>query len=445
MKKLTLLVASFAMGVASVFAFTPSGTPLTGTEGTADTRTGWQTEFTFGDALAAQWGQYRVDVAGWDTTYNVVAITVADASDFRYSIHNNAEDLGVVTGEFWLDQTNAKAAKLVDSASVVTEAGKTTYYINFASAGVDACVGLNFMTNNGGTIYSVAWYKGDVDPTVEPAWKSKDGTVKLYGELKVGGYKFQHEDFGSMEIGEITYYDSDNYAKDSYWYDTFKKDWVKTGYPAINQNFTFALQATAKEVEEFMDYQTETPDEVQPTIAIHSWVAGGTDDEQSGDCRLERVAADKYIYAAEMNFSELKGEQGGLMSNHFESKPITNNAGETISTNEFWFNVTIAFFGDETAVGEAAAWWACTTNTNCIWMAPALAQGETLPAADQDWIGKTGCSFLGGIKSFGNGSGIEDVIANSIESGKTIKTIVDGNVVIVKGDAVYSILGEKIK
>lgn len=445
MKKLTLLVAGLAMGLASAFAFTPSGTPLVGTEGTNGTNQGWQTSFTFGTPVAAGWGQYRVDVAGWNSNFTVLAITVADASDFRFSIHNNATDGGAVTGEFWLNQENPKKAPLVDEESIVTAEGKTTYYINFASTGVEDCIGINIMTNEGGTIYGAEWYQAEVDPTVQPKWSSKDNSVNLYGELKVGGYVFQREDFGYIEDGGEIYYDADNYAKESYWYNTFANNWVKTGYPAINQNFTFALEAKAQEVKDFMDYQTEDPENVQPTIAIHTWVAGGTADEQSGDCRLERVAADKYVYAADMNFSQLKGSQGGLMNPLFETKTITNNNGEVISEKEFWFNVTIAFFGDETAVGETAAWWACTTGTNCLWMAPALAEGETLPAANEEWIEKTGCSLTAGVAPFTPSTGIEDVIADSIESGKAIKAIIDGNVVIVKGDEVFSILGAKIK
>jgi len=44
-----------------------------------------------------------------------------------------------------------------------------------------------------------------------------------------------------------------------------------------------------------------------------------------------------------------------------------------------------------------------------------------------------------------SGTGIADVIADSIESGKAVKAIENGQVVIVKDGAVYSILGEKIK
>ena len=70
---------------------------------------------------------------------------------------------------------------------------------------------------------------------------------------------------------------------------------------------------------------------------------------------------------------------------------------------------------------------------------------DVMPAASQDWIDRVGTNLTAGINAFGTTTGIEDVIADSIESGKAIKSIIDGNVVIVKGDEVFSILGAKIK
>lgn len=431
MKKLTLLVAGLAMGLASAFAFTPSGTALTGTEGTATTRTGWQTEFSFGNAVAAEWGQYRIDVAGWDAEYNVLAITVADASDFRYSIHNDPADLGAVTGEYWLDQTNGKKAPLVDEQSVVTADGKTTFYINFAKANVTACVGINIMTNNGGTIYSVNWFKGgEQDSSEEPIWVSAlDPDVKVFASQAADGYNISDE-----EMAEHPEY-LDLYDHTFYWYDSYAKAWIYD-YPAINQNFTFAVEAS-EGLKKFCDYKIN--DDVYATLAAHYW--SFTDpDNHNVDFRFDRIPG-TYVYAVDLNAAQMKDYKNESLN--------WEGPNADVHYNKMWFKVVIAFMGNPVDEGENAC-WTDLTGTLEIRYAEALPTAQSV-AFDNDWAmahaakdENTAC-ITDGVAPFGTSTGIADVIADSIESGKAIKAIIDGNVVIVKGDEVFSILGAKIK
>ena len=137
-----------------------------------------------------------------------------------------------------------------------------------------------------------------------------------------------------------------------------------------------------------------------------------------------------------MNASALKGKQGGAFA--------IGTCGADPSLSEIWFNVTLAFLGDETSEGEMAAWGTTITGTLNLNFKAAKAVADVMPAVDEDWSEKVGNNLVAGVNAFNSTTGIEEIIADSIKSGKAVKAILNGQVVIVKEGAVYNVLGAKL-
>lgn len=422
MKKLTLLVAGLAMGLASAFAASGPCAEANSIEGvfTSENLTAFGTEWQGGGAH--RYGD--VTFSGYTADYNWFKVVLAgDPACLRI------DDSGVAA--FWnADNSLGGALILADfSDELVKDGTEVTLWYDINAAGLSAAFENGAITIAFGdwgdgtavTVKSMAVY--DKDPNcqseqgeAQPQWESQDGSVKIF-KLNVDG----------------NIMDDLSFPNPIYWYDTYANAW-KEEYPAVNQNFTFAIEAKDDQAKAFCDYAGAG--EAIPTFGIHTWdLNGGLANEQSGDFRVQRI--DDYIYGADMNASAMKGKQGGAYT--------MGVCGADESLAEFWFNVTIAFIGDEVAAGETEAWWSATTTTKNLNFKAAMPTADVMPAIDADWAELVGCSLTAGVNAFGSTTGIEDVIADSIESGKAIKAIIDGNVVIVKGDEVYSILGAKIK
>ena len=166
--------------------------------------------------------------------------------------------------------------------------------------------------------YSAMFFSSDS----EYRWVSKDGSVKIY-QIDVDG-----------NIKDNNDNDPNNCHEHIYWYDTYALAW-KEEYPAVNQNFTFAIEAKSAATKAFCDYKGAG--DAIPTFGIHIYDIYDSGDFKgiydSGDFKMERI--DGYIYGVDMNASAMMGEQGVKMGNR--SLP---------------FNVYLAFIGDETAAGE---------------------------------------------------------------------------------------------
>ena len=426
MKKLTLLVAGLAMGLASAFAASAPCAEATASNGAYYTYNGSIEGDVVGKALAnnAQhnWG-------------DMVFPNAAGFNFLKVEYTGDLTSLRFDNGKKFVDNA---IAEFSDDASDATEAQKTIW-LDLGAMGVKLnddgqgnakndsplVYGSDGENTNTFTIVSLTAY--DKDPNcsseqgeADPVWTSQDGSVKVY-KINVDGY-----DFGDVE-----------HPNPCYWYNTYANAWMED-YPAANQNFTFAIEAKDDENKAFCDYAGAG--DAIPSFGVHIWDFRGeaqakdqTNPKQSGDFRVERI--NEYVYGVDMNVSTLKAdfifEQGVC--------------GADPSMSEIWFNVTLAFIGDETAAGETGAWGTTNTGTLNLDLKAAMPTADVMPAASQDWIDRVGTNLTAGINAFGTTTGIEDVIADSIESGKAIKAIIDGNVVIVKGDEVFSILGAKIK
>lgn len=414
MKKLTLLVAGLAMAAFSAFADPSVGgaynVPVpeaaqnfTGTEGYAY-------------------------IAGIDLTY-----PTGDATDYKWMKIVASGNLSTFRiehaagkGEGWLLQSNANAYKIITGETAPTDdqvanANHLTVWIDLGARQMEGATTLHLHQGGAGgtgtiSIEEIVLYNEGPSGEISYAWESQDGSVKL-NKIDVNGNIMEDLSFPNP----------------IYWYDTYANAWMED-YPAINQNFTFAIEAKDADTKAFCDYAGAG--EAIPTFGIHTWdLNGGLANEQSGDFRVQRI--DDYIYGADMNASAIKGAQGGA----FE----IGVCGADESLAEFWFNATITFIGDEVAAGETEAWWKVITGTFNLNFKAALPTADVMPAIDAEWAETVGATLTAGVNAFGSTTGIEDVIADSIESGKAIKAIIDGNVVIVKGDEVFSILGAKIK
>ena len=204
------------------------------------------------------------------------------------------------------------------------------------------------------------------------AWSSKDGTVQL-SNINVEG-NIVNDPLKPNPI---------------YWYDTYKKEW-KDDYPAVNQNFTFAVEAKDDATKAFCDYNTNVAG-IMPTLGIHIWDKnGGSSKEQSGDFNMERI--DGYIYGVDMNASAMIGNRGGA----FEFGVCSTNN----SLSEIWFLVTSAFIGNETSVGEQFAWFSVITDTKNLDFKAPLAVADVMPDIDSEWAyDNENCNLIGGVAS----------------------------------------------
>ena len=409
MKKLTLLVVGLAMGVASVFAEDVS----------------WDNYNTpIGGSVYAYAGYASVS-----SINNANKLTITYSGDIYQIRLETAE--GASGGTCWFNPAQSSHFATVDGNDIVREGNNTTISINLIPAGFAGVTAFHVHSGDAEatgtcTISAMALeYDSNLTGSVEPKWKSKDGSVEVYG-INAEGYV--HEDI-------------DNFPNPIHWYDTYANDWVKD-YPAVNQNFTFAIEARedaegkeseADDDKAFLDYTGAG--EAIPTYGIHTWdVNGENADKQTGDFRLERISG--YVYGVDMNASAMKGEQGGLFQ--------LGECGAKPELAEFWFNVTLAFIGEETEAGEVKAWWEATSGTHNLNFKAALPVAQEIEF-DADWAATMGVTLTGGVASIGTATGIDEVIADAANSEKAQKVVVDGQTVIVKGNKVYSILGAEIK
>lgn len=229
------------------------------------------------------------------------------------------------------------------------------------------------------TISSIVFYDYDISGgQVTYAWESQDKSVQL-NKIDVNGFVFE-----DLE-----------HPNPSYWYDTYANAW-KEDYPAVNQNFTFAVEAKDEATKNFCDYTGAT--ECTPTFGIHMWDFPTT----NGDLRMQKING--YVYGFDMNASALKDASG----TSFELGVC--GADETLK--EMWGDITIAFLGDEVAAGETAAWWTVHTGTVNFDFKAALPVADVMPAIDSEWANLVGCSLTAGVNAFGTTTGIADVIAD---------------------------------
>jgi hypothetical protein len=420
MKKLTLLVAGLAMGLASAFA------AITPVEGTA-TET-----FTVPDT----WKNVEINTTGWGGWYGG-DITNA-LSNYKWAKANVTGNLLTIRFAF-----GGHVLWIKDGQAVKTDESVMTEDEMKNANGVDIWFNLGlYLTPEEAAKTEIGFHQGDANEAAAGTFTVN--SLTFYGECENSGvinYAWESQD-GSVKLNKIdvngNIMDDLSFPNPIYWYDTYANAWMED-YPAVNQNFTFAIEAKDADTKAFCDYAGAG--EAIPTFGIHTWDKnGGLANEHSGNFRTEKI--NDYIYGVDMNASAMKGSAGDA---RVEGAFELGVCGADESLAEFWFNATIAFLGDEVEAGETEAWWKVTTGTFNIDLKAALPTADVMPAIDAEWGEKVGNDLLAGVNAFGTTTGIEDVIADSIESGKAIKAIIDGNVVIVKGDEVFSILGAKIK
>ena len=367
MKKLTLLLAGLAMEFSSVFAITP----MAGTNtlemtvpddwknvAVGNTYVGW-----FGTDLAEDLSSFqycKVNITG-----NILSVRffIADHIYWIMNGEGTKTDETAYTKEELMNVTNADVWFKINNP----EGALFGFHCGNDDDGVGSV-----------TVNSVTFYGECEDSDITNyKWESQDGSVKL-SKINVDG--------------NVT----DDLTKPNpvYWYDTYAKAW-KDDYPAINQNFTFAIEAKDDATKAFCDYTGAG--EAISTFGIHIWDSNaGSDLEQSGDFRLERIGS-SYVYGVDMNASALKGSQGGAFQ--------PGVCGADASLAEIWFIATIAFIGDESDAGEAWAWWTVFTAYKNLNFKTALPVADVMPDIEEEWADMIGCTLIGGIAPYGSTDG----------------------------------------
>ncbi len=225
-----------------------------------------------------------------------------------------------------------------------------------------------------------------------------------------------------------------DYETVSYWYDMNTGSFVTDKVPQVDQLFTFAIDITTDvELMNYLETQ-EAAEGVENTIGIKFW----TEENHYVAVRMKKIADG--IYGMDMVASQ--------MFANMDAGFIT--AGNKDANGQLYF---IAFGAQ---IGGDAWWQAAGDFTTPLVFemdedgpvqgqntSPVQLAGEEGLNGDVDG---NGVDLVPGMRAPQGVSGIEDVIADSIESGKAIKTFDEnGQVVIVKGGEVFSILGAKIK
>lgn len=214
----------------------------------------------------------------------------------------------------------------------------------------------------------------------------------------------------------------------TYWYDTFASEWITSAYPGIGDAYTFAVDITPSTA--LVEYLAEDADETDGTwnvVGIHNWT------ENSSDVSFALKKIKDNIYGMDVCVGQWINKDGNRFSLkeenpqvYFKLVPaqVNGSVWDYEGTRAVLFENPVKFVKG----GSAEMMPAPEQETELYSYARGQQAGLALPG-----------TFVKEV------TGIEEVIADSVDSDKAQKVIVDGQVVIVKDGKAYNILGSRIK